>query len=129
MARAVWRPAPRDLSTVVPARLAAWDTKDDGRVVITRPRPETTGLRGLFDRLSHRMSMPKIRLDAVGSVVWRQLDGEHTVRQVCAAVRGELGEAVEPVEERVGTFLSHLHELELVALPGLVPAEPPAGDP
>jgi hypothetical protein len=119
MADAAKGPAPLDLSTVVPARRASWDEKEDGRVVVTRPRPRTTGVRGLFDQLSFRLSMPCIRLDPVGSLVWRQLDGERTVREVCDEVRRELGDAVEPVEERVGTFVGHLYKLELVSLPGI----------
>jgi len=128
MASAARRPAPLDLSKVAPARLASWDEKEDGRVVVTRPRPRTSGLRGLFDRLSFRLSMPRIRLDPVGSLVWRQLDGRRTVRQVCDEVRRELGDAVEPVEERVGTFVGHLFKLELVSLPGL-DSGPDPGDP
>jgi hypothetical protein len=112
------------LASLAPVRRAAWTEKEDGRVVVERPRPRRTGgLGGLFARLSHRMSMPKIRLDAAGSFVWRQLDGSTTVAEACRRVRGEMGEAAEPAEERVGRFVAQLHELELVLLPGV---DPPA---
>jgi hypothetical protein len=126
-------PVPRNLAAVAPVRLAAWRQKEDGRVVVQRPRPDSRGLRGLLDRVSFHLSMPQIRLDAIGSLVWQQLDGRRTVSDVCAAVRGELGTAAEPVEERVGTFVGQLHKLELVDLPGVGddPATPGAatGDP
>ena len=112
------------LAPLAPVRRAAWSEKDDGRVVVERPRPRRTGgLGGLLARLSHRMSMPKIRLDAVGSFVWRQLDGATTVAEVHRRVRAELGAAAEPVEERVDRFVGQLHELELVLLPGVDPHE------
>jgi hypothetical protein len=112
------------LAPLAPVRRAAWSEKDDGRVVVERPRPRRTGgLGGLLARFSHRMSMPKIRLDAVGSFVWRQLDGATTVAEVHRRVRAELGEAAEPVEERVDRFVGQLHELELVLLPGVDPPE------
>jgi hypothetical protein len=110
------------LASLAPVRRAAWTEKEDGRVVVERPPPRRTGgLGGLFARLSHRMSMPKIRLDAVGSFVWRQLDGSTTVAEACRRVRGELGAAAEPAEERVERFVGQLHELELVLLPGIDP--------
>jgi hypothetical protein len=45
------------------------------------------------------------------------------VAEVHRRVRAELGEAAEPVEERVDRFVGQLHELELVLLPGVDPSE------
>jgi hypothetical protein len=59
-----------------------------------------------------------IRFDPVGSLIWKQLDGRRTVAEVAVAVRREFGEEAEPVGERVGLFVSQLHQLELIRLPG-----------
>lgn len=105
-----------DLMSLAPVRSARWGVKEDGRVVVERPRPATRGLRGLLDRLSHLLSMRFIRLDAAGSVAWRHLDGSATVRQVGERMDAEL-EGDEG--ERAGAFVAQLHRLELVALPGV----------
>lgn len=109
-----------DLMELAPVRRARWGVKDDGRVVVERPRPASRGLRGLLDRLSHALSMRYIRFDAAGSFAWQQLDGATTVRRVGARMEREL-EGDEG--ERVGTFVAQLHRLELVALPGVDNAE------
>lgn len=112
------------LGELAPVHRATWSERDDGRVVIERPRPRRRGgLGGVFARLSNALSMPRIRLDAVGSFIWKQLDGSVTVAEVRQRARAELGEAVEPAEERVDRFVSQLHELELVRLPGVDPPE------
>lgn len=110
-----------DLMSLAPVRRARWGVKDDGRVVVERPRPVSRGLRGLMDRISHALSMRFIRLDAAGSFAWRQLDGTATVRQVGERMDAELeGDELHGDEgERVGTFVAQLHRLELVALPGV----------
>jgi len=112
------------LAELAPVQRATWSENDDGRVVVERPRPRRTGgVGGLFARLSHRMSMPRIRFDATGSFVWKQLDGRRTVAEVRRRASEELGEAVEPAEERIDRFIAQLHELELVRLPGIDPPE------
>lgn len=110
-----------DLMSLAPLRRARWGVKDDGRVVVERPRPTSRGLRGLMDRISHALSMRFIRLDAAGSFAWRHLDGTATVRQVGERMDAELdGDELHGDEgERVGTFVAQLHRLELVVLPGV----------
>lgn len=112
-----------DLSGVVPVRRASWREKDDGRVVVERPRPRTSGLKGLLDRVSHALSMRYIRLDETGSFAWKQIDGRSTAGEVAERMRRELGDDAEPAEERLGEFVVQLHSLHLVALPGIDPPE------
>jgi len=112
------KPVPSELDGVVPVRLAEWEEKEDGRVVVERPKHHRSGLIGLWDRVSYALSMRFIRFDPVGSLIWKQLDGRRTVAAAAEAVRGEFGDEAEPVGERVGLFVSQLHQLELIRLPG-----------
>ena len=89
----------------------------EGRVVVERPAPRGFGLGQLLEWLGHMMSVKKIRLDEVGSLVWHLLDGDHTVMQVAVAVRERFGDAVEPAEERVGLLIRTLRQEGLVAYP------------
>ncbi len=86
------------------------------RVVVERPRPTASGLRGVGQQLAYLMAARRVRLDDVGSFSWRQFDGERSCRDVCHALREEFGEAIEPVEERLGTFLRMLLQQRLVRL-------------
>lgn len=119
-----------DLLELRPVRLAEWDEKD-GRVVVNRPRPTTRGLRGLADLISYWLSVPRIRLDEVGSVTWLLLDGRRTVGEVAQQVRERFGDALEPVEERTGIFVRTLRYQGFLAYPGWdpVPGDRPAAGP
>ena len=87
-------------------------------MVVLRPRPTTTGLRGLLDRFFHRMSARRIKLDEVGSYVWLRLDGERTVGDIAGSLKAEFGDRVEPAEERLGHLVRLLRQEKLVAYPG-----------
>jgi hypothetical protein len=102
---------------LAPVRLAEWEDQD-GRIVVLRPRPETGGFRGLVDRLFHRLSARRIRLDEVGGYAWLHLDGERTVGEVAALMRGEFGHRVDPAEERLGRLVLLLRREGLLAYPG-----------
>jgi hypothetical protein len=98
---------------LTPARVA--ESEDvQGRIVLARPAPTTTGLRGAIDRVLNAMSAKRIRLDEHGSFVWRHLDGERTVGDIARLTRAEFGDAVEPAEERVGKLVQVMHREGLV---------------
>ena len=99
-------------------RCAEWQ-EVDGRVVIERPRPVTSGLRAPLDWLSFLMSTRRIRLDAQGSFAWAHLDGAHSVADLARAMRREFGAAVEPAEERLGTLIRQLRSQDMLFYPGL----------
>ncbi len=61
------------------------------------------------------MAVRRIRLDRPGSVAWRLMDGRRRVGEMAAAMRRELGDEVEPVEERVGQLIRLLRRDDLVA--------------
>ena len=93
-----------NLLELAPVRTAEWEEEGE-RVVVMRPLPRTRGPRGVLDRFFHRMSASRIRLDEVGSVAWRALDGERTVAEVAALLREEFGEGVDPAEQRLGHLI------------------------
>lgn len=106
-----------NLLDLVPIRRAHWQEVGDC-VVIERPKPSGSGLRGLLEWLRYRLAVRRIRLDERGSRAWLLLDGLHTVGEVASALRLEFGELVEPAEERIGHLVRMLHKEELLAYPG-----------
>ena len=93
-----------NLLGLAPRRVAEWE-EADGTIVLLRPQPSSTGLRGALDRFFHKMSASRIRLDEVGGFAWLHFDGQRTVGGVGELMREEFGEKVEPVEERLGQFV------------------------
>lgn len=102
---------------IAPVRIAGWKEADD-RVTVVRPPPGRRGLRRIVDQLLHLMSASRIRLDPVGSAVWRAMDGERTVTELASALREQFGDQVEPAEERVGHLVRVLRRERLVGYRG-----------
>lgn len=106
-----------NLLGLAPQRIADWE-EVDGRVVMLRPDPVGVGPRGWMDRFFHKMSAHRIRLDDMGSFAWKQLDGERTVAEVGELMRGEFGDRVDPVEERLGHMVWTMRKEGFLAYPG-----------
>ena len=106
-----------NLLDLAPVRAAEWE-EVDGKVVVLRPEPATRGLRGLLDRFFHRMSARRIRLDEVGSVAWRLLDGKRTAAEVAEALSMEFGDGVEPSQQRLASFIWMMRREGLLFYPG-----------
>jgi Coenzyme PQQ synthesis protein D (PqqD) len=84
-----------------------------------RTRPRARGPTAVLHWLSYLMSAKRLRLDALGTFCWLQIDGRCSAWEIAASVRREFGEAAEPAEIRVGRFLGLLRREELVAFPEL----------
>ena len=106
-----------NLLGLAPLRYAEWEG-EEGRIVLLRPEPTDTGLKGFMERFFHRMSANRIRLDEVGSFAWLHLDGERTVGEVAGLLREEFGEKVDPAEERLAHLIWMLRREKLLGYPG-----------
>jgi hypothetical protein len=108
----------------VPRRLASWREDEQGRVVLDRPRPTTTGLRRVGDLISWWLSPRRVRLDALGSTAWRRFGDHTTVAEVAEALADAHG--IEDARNRAAHFVRLLHRegyLELL-VPETAPLEP-----
>ncbi|AJC71962.1 hypothetical protein X802_07175 [Thermococcus guaymasensis DSM 11113] len=56
----------------------------------------------------------RIELDEIGAYTWELCDGRRTVREIGKALRARFGEEVEPLYERLVTFLFELAKRYLV---------------
>jgi hypothetical protein len=103
-----------NLLELTPVREAEWE-QAEGHVVIHRSPPTGRGIKGAVDRFMYLLQARRIRLDQTASLTWLLLDGERTVEQVANRLREELGESVEPAEERLGKLLQVMHREGLVS--------------
>ena len=109
--------------SLVPVRAHRWDEGDGGLVTVFVPK--------FSGRFTRRWLMPllarpdvRLRLDEVGSFVWRKCDGRTTVADLAERVQrrfgGEPGEALA----RVSSFVRQLARTTSVTF--LAPAGPAA---
>lgn len=87
-----------------PRRRLDWRELDGGRGVVLRPK-FGEGRAGRW--LAAKLGDPcyRIRLDEVGTFVWKTCDGETPLAEMARRLRAEFGERVEPAEERLARFV------------------------
>lgn len=109
-----------NLLDLQPRRTADW-IEEDGRVVVLVPKfRNVLMVRYILPRL--RSQHFRVKLDGLGSAVWRRCDGATTVETIGNQVRSEFGETAEPLFDRIGTFLKKLEHGDLVDIP--IPTAP-----
>ena len=97
-------PQPTDFWSVRPRRRLDWREADDGRCVVMRPK---FGESRVGQWLAARLADPyyRIRLDEVGTFVWKACDGETPLAVIAERMRAQFGGRVEPAEKRLGMFV------------------------
>ena len=97
-----------------PRRLLEW-REEDGRCVLLRPRFGTSRpgrwLAGLSGDPYYR-----IRLDEVGTLVWKACDGRTSLAEIARAMRSTFGERVEPADERLARFVRRMLDGRMIGL-------------
>jgi hypothetical protein len=98
----------------IPHRIAEHELSDDGRVSVLQPRFSWAPLQ----RLMMRWNRPfiRVKLDATGSLLWLQCDGERTVGTIASACRASLGDQLADSDPRVVEFFRSLVKSGLVRL-------------
>jgi len=98
---------PKNLLNLIPKRNRQWEVGDGDRVVILRPKFEKHWLgRWLLSRMENPHY--RIRLDTYGSWVWKRCDGRATVGEIAESLKGQFGDSVEPVYQRLALFIQQL---------------------
>ena len=98
-----------------PRRRLDWRQADDGRCVVLRPKLGE-GRAGRW--LAARLGDPhyRIRLDDVGTFIWRACDGATPLIEIAERLRAEFGARVEPAEERLARFVQTLARSRMIRL-------------
>ena len=102
---------------VRPRRLLEWH-EEQGCCVLLRPR---LGASRLGRWLAGVVGAPHyhINLDDVGTVVWKACDGRSSLADIAAVMRGQFGDRVEPVEDRLARFVRTMLRGRMIALAGI----------
>lgn len=91
-----------------------WKEKEDGIVCLI------VEWKGFYNRIAqkvfHKPKQSEIAMDALGSFVWKQLDGKRNMHEVAELVKAEFGEKAEPVYERLIKFIEIMRDNKFVLL-------------
>ena len=98
-----------------PRRRLDWRELDDGRCIVLRPR---LGEGRIGRWLASKLGNPcyRIRLDDVGSFIWRACDGETPLTEIAGRLRAGFGERVEPAEERLARFIQSMLRSRMISV-------------
>ena len=97
----------QNLLDLVPVQAVEWEKTQSGTVCLKKPKFQNRFLKKLIQRWG-KHSYYKIQLDDFGSYVWESCDGRQRVEQIGRNLRQKFGENVEPVYERLGSFVKIL---------------------
>jgi len=113
-----------NLLELVPVHNLRWEKNEEGLITLLKPKYRHSLLR---KHLLPRMKKPyyRVRLDAIGSYIWESCDGKRKVRQVGEMLRDRFGEEVQPLYERLSSFLHSLEKNDFIYFEGLPQKRPP----
>jgi len=103
-----------DWTKLIPHRKMNWEINPDTKyVVIKKPKFSNPLLKKY---LLPKLKKPEysVKLDKIGTFVWQHIDGRRSFGEIAALMREELGESVEPVEDRLGQFINSLRRYEFI---------------
>jgi hypothetical protein len=104
-----------NLLALTPDQRTPWEAAENGTVVVLVPKFRNELLvRWLVPRL--RYPHVRVKLDRLGSFVWKQCDGKTTVAEIASRMRAEFTDLAGSAEDRIRTFLLTLEKSELVNL-------------
>jgi hypothetical protein len=104
-----------NLLELTPVQRVPWEMGERGTVVVLVPKFRNE----LMVRwLVPRMKYPNIRikLDSLGSFVWKLCDGKTTVAEMVNRMTAEFGDSATSAQERIRRFLLTLEKSDLVNL-------------
>lgn len=94
-------------------RRLEWREDTGGCCIVLRPRLGE-GRIGRWVAGHLRDPYYRIRLDAVGSFVWKACDGETSLRVIAEQMRRHFGKEIEPAEHRLGRFVQTMLRSRLI---------------
>lgn len=82
-------------------------------MIVLRPRLGR-GKWGLFIARRLGLSDYKIRLDDIGSLVWKACDGATPMSEIAKRLRREFGDRAEPAEDLLQQFATQMYRARMI---------------
>ena len=94
-------------------RCLEWKETDDGKTVVFRPR-FGQGKVGRWLETTLGLSPYRIRLDEIGTLVWKNCDGKIAAQEIANQLREQFGDKVEPAEDRLQQFITQMIRARMI---------------
>ena len=98
-----------------PRRLLDWREDEAGRCVLLRPKLGS-GRWGRWAAGYLGDPYYQIKLDEVGTLVWKASDGTTGLSQIAEQLRHRFGSQIEPAEARLHQFVQRMRKSRLIEL-------------
>lgn len=102
-----------NLLDLVPERTHAFRENENGTVTVLVPR-FGGGRAGRFLQRFVGKYPIQLRLDELGTAVWRLCDGRRSAYEIGACLEEQFGERIDPVFERLGVFLRQMKKAGII---------------
>ena len=104
-----------NLLELTPMQRVPWEQAENGTVVVLVPKfRNPLVVRYVVPHL--RYPHVRVKLDAMGSCVWKLCDGKTTVAAMAEQMIAEFGDSATAAHDRIRTFLLTLERTDLVKL-------------
>ncbi len=104
-----------NLLELTPTQRVPWEPGENETVVVLLPKFRNPILvRWVMPRLKHPDI--RIKLDRMGSFVWKLCDGTTTVGEMADRMMSEFGDSASGAHDRIRTFLLSLEKSDLINL-------------
>lgn len=104
----------RNFYELVPRQMHPFEECPDGTVEVLLPR-YGEGFAGRILKYVFSDKPVRVHLDDIGTSVWRLCDGESSVHSIGQTLQSQFGERIEPVYDRLHTFLEQMRTAGLIA--------------
>ncbi len=98
---------------LTPECIHGYEMKDNGKVSILIPRFTSKFFGRYLLPLLKNKYIP-LKLDEFGTETWLLIDGKKNVQGICDLMTEKYGEKIQPAEERVTSFLTHLYTNQFI---------------
>lgn len=99
-------------------KMLRWKVDERGSVIVFRPR-FGSGQIGRWLQSRFGIGDTRIRLDEIGTIVWKRCDGVTPAREIVEELRGEFGQKIEPAEHRLRDFIMQMRRARMVRILGV----------
>ena len=103
-----------DFARVQPRRRLEWH-EQDGRCVLLRPRLGSSRVARWVAGLGGD-AYYRIRLDEVGTLVWKACDGYTSLADIVGRMRERFGDRVQPADQRLSRFVRTMLKGRMIAI-------------
>lgn len=105
-----------DLLPCKPKRVLEWEEDSETHhIVVLRPKFTNELAQRLFSPFM-KSTFFRVKLDALGTLVWQNCDGETSVEEIGKILGKKFGAEIEPIYDRLARFINQMHKGQFIEL-------------